>query len=91
MSSKSLLLEGGQGNSGERAADQISANTLLTFASKESDAMTSAMENVFSKNCCYILVKKQFLFIFSFTFQNPNDFHCYSISVDFMLTCGSVV
>lgn len=50
MSSKSVLLQGGQGNSGERAADQISANTLLTFASKEeSDAMTSAMEKVFRK------------------------------------------
>ena len=42
----------------ERAADQISANTVLDFASKEeSDAMTSAMEKVFSKKY-YILVKK---------------------------------
>lgn len=91
MSSKSVLLQGGQGNSRERAADQISANTLLTFASKEeSDAMTSAMEKVFRKKY-YILVKKQFLLLFSFTFQNPNDFHCCSISADFMLTCGSVV
>lgn len=34
MSSKSVLLRGGQGNSEEKAADQISANALLTFAIK---------------------------------------------------------
>lgn len=35
MSSKSVLLKGGQGSSRGKAADQISVNTSLTFASKE--------------------------------------------------------
>lgn len=34
MSSKSALLWSRQGNSREKAADQISANALLTFAIK---------------------------------------------------------
>lgn len=46
--SKSVLLQGGQENSGERAASQISDNTLLTYACKEeSGAVTSTTEEVF--------------------------------------------
>lgn len=90
MNSKSMLIQAGQENSGERAASQISANALLTYACKEEGgAVTSTMEQGFSKKC-YILLKKQF-FLFRFTFQNPSYFHCYSIFADFILTCGSVV
>lgn len=47
-----MLLQGEHERRGERTADQISANNLITFVRKEeSDFVISTVEKVFSKKC----------------------------------------